>query len=328
MAVYLTPNAKQRFFDSNGDPLVGGKLYTYEAGTTTPRETYSSLGGAANANPVILDANGECDVWITEGLSYKFVLKDSSDVTQWTVDNISLLSPDAESIVTKTTTYTATVNDSIILVETSAGWTLSLFTAVGNSGKHLTIKKTSNDFNALTIDANGSETIDGATTTSLNTQYESIRLFSDGTGWQVLDRRTSAGWISYAPTYTGFGTISNNDTFYKRNGDSLDISIKFTAGTPTSTQARISLPSGLTVGKFGSTKFHLVGKGTRDNSGSSFSRDFGAYAINGNSYLVFSLINNNGTASGENAENGDAFTTNGDDVVFHVTGIPITGWSA
>jgi hypothetical protein len=31
----LAPVARQRFFDANGDPLVGGKLYSYQAGTTT-----------------------------------------------------------------------------------------------------------------------------------------------------------------------------------------------------------------------------------------------------------------------------------------------------
>lgn len=86
----LTPWAKQAFFDANGDPLASGKLYTYEAGTTTPLATYTnSTGVTANANPIILDARGECSVWIDSSAAYKFVLKDSSDVTIWTIDQIS-----------------------------------------------------------------------------------------------------------------------------------------------------------------------------------------------------------------------------------------------
>ena len=84
----LAPVIKQRFFDSNGDPLAGGKLYSYIAGTSTPLGTFTDAGGGTpNANPVILDANGEADVWIGSG-TYKFVLKDTDDVTQWTVDDV------------------------------------------------------------------------------------------------------------------------------------------------------------------------------------------------------------------------------------------------
>lgn len=95
----LPPVLRQRYFDANGNPLAGGKLYTYQSGTTTPQATYTdSGGGTPNANPVVLDANGEAAVWVDPELSYKFVLKDSNDVTQWTVDGvIGLLTSDAVS---------------------------------------------------------------------------------------------------------------------------------------------------------------------------------------------------------------------------------------
>lgn len=80
---------KFRAFAENGDPLAGGLLYSYEAGTTTPLATYTTRAGSvANANPVVLDANGEADVWLTPGVEYKFVLKSAAEVTQWTVDNV------------------------------------------------------------------------------------------------------------------------------------------------------------------------------------------------------------------------------------------------
>jgi hypothetical protein len=86
----LAPVLKQRFFDANGDPLVGGKLYTYIAGTSTLLGTFTDAAGVTpNTNPVILDANGEAFVFLDSDSSYKFVLKDSSDVTQWTLDNVS-----------------------------------------------------------------------------------------------------------------------------------------------------------------------------------------------------------------------------------------------
>lgn len=84
----LAPNIKHRFFDSNGDPLSGGKLFSYDAGTTTPRVTYKDPDELQpNTNPIILDANGECDLWLGSA-TFKFVLKSSADVTQWTVDDV------------------------------------------------------------------------------------------------------------------------------------------------------------------------------------------------------------------------------------------------
>lgn len=83
---HLMPLPRLRFFDSNGDPLSGGKLYTYAAGTSTLLATYTDQTEVVqNANPVILDSNGEASVWIGAS-SYKFVLKTSADVTIWTVD--------------------------------------------------------------------------------------------------------------------------------------------------------------------------------------------------------------------------------------------------
>lgn len=85
----LAPTPKLQFFDANGAPLVGGKLYTYAAGTTTPLASYTdSAGNTANTNPVILDSRGEANVWLGAA-SYKFALYDSTNVLIWTVDNIN-----------------------------------------------------------------------------------------------------------------------------------------------------------------------------------------------------------------------------------------------
>lgn len=89
MTASLIPTPVMQFFDSNGDPLVGGKVYTYAAGTSTPLATYTDQGGATpNANPVILDSRGEAAIWFG-GSSYKLVLKTSADVLIWTADNVT-----------------------------------------------------------------------------------------------------------------------------------------------------------------------------------------------------------------------------------------------
>lgn len=88
MTTFLSPQPILQFFDNNGDPLVGARLYTYEANSTTPLVTYTdSSGGTENPNPVIADSRGEMNVWLGPG-PYKFVLKTATDVPIWTVDNI------------------------------------------------------------------------------------------------------------------------------------------------------------------------------------------------------------------------------------------------
>jgi hypothetical protein len=77
-----------QFVDSNGRPLVGGKLYTYAAGTFAPLATYNkAVGRLRNPNPVVLDSGGFGDIAIRNA-AYKFVLKNRAGVTVWTVDNI------------------------------------------------------------------------------------------------------------------------------------------------------------------------------------------------------------------------------------------------
>lgn len=90
------------------------------------------------------------------------------------------------AVTSKTTTYTATTSDQVILNDTSsAAYTLTLYTAVGNTGRELFIKKTDSSSNLLTIDGNASETIDGDTTFVLDSQYDEISIVSDGTNWII-----------------------------------------------------------------------------------------------------------------------------------------------
>ena len=102
MTVSLSPlgGAGWQFFDDNGDPLSGGKLYTYAAGTTTPATTYTtSDGGTPNTNPIILDSAGRVpqEIWLTDGVTYKFALYTSTDTQIWVKDNIAPISASSSS---------------------------------------------------------------------------------------------------------------------------------------------------------------------------------------------------------------------------------------
>lgn len=96
----LSPQFDQQFFSNNGLPLAGGFIYTYAAGTTTPQAAYTdSTGVNPQTNPIVLDANGRAPIWLLN-IGYKFVLKDSNNVTLMTVDQVNPFAIGTGSITT------------------------------------------------------------------------------------------------------------------------------------------------------------------------------------------------------------------------------------
>lgn len=91
-AVKLSPIGNEVTLDDSGNLAVGWKLYWYLANTTTPENTYTdSTGGTPQTNPIILNARGEPanEIWLTQGVTYDLVIKDASDVTKRTVEDIT-----------------------------------------------------------------------------------------------------------------------------------------------------------------------------------------------------------------------------------------------
>lgn len=89
MAVLMTP-PYLTFFDNStpGIPLAGGLIYTYAAGTTTPKATFTdNTEGVLATNPIVLDAQGRATPWISG--SYKFVIKDALGNLIRTVDGVT-----------------------------------------------------------------------------------------------------------------------------------------------------------------------------------------------------------------------------------------------
>lgn len=93
----------------------------------------------------------------------------------------------AKSIVAKTAAYTLTSLDYTVTGDaTSAAFTLTLPTAVGITGRIYVLKKIDSSINIVTVDADGSETIDGALTYDLTDEGESITIQSDGANWIII----------------------------------------------------------------------------------------------------------------------------------------------
>jgi hypothetical protein len=93
MAYLPLINVVPQFFDNLGDPLVGGTLNAYVAGTSTPTNLFSDNTGTIAGTSVTLNSRGEPTiglVWVDTSVSYKLILKDSTASTIWTEDNISI----------------------------------------------------------------------------------------------------------------------------------------------------------------------------------------------------------------------------------------------
>lgn len=100
-------------------------------------------------------------------------------------------------------TVTASLTQRTYIFDTSGGaGTLNLPTAVGNAGQQFFVKKATPDADTVTIDANGSQTIDGALTVVLDNAYEGLTITSDG-----------ANWHGEARPYQGVTTIASDVNF-------------------------------------------------------------------------------------------------------------------
>ena len=90
MTAAIAVSPKKQFLDANGAPLVGGLLYTYDAGTTTPAASWTDQSQVAlNTNPIVLDARGECLLWLDPAKLYRLALYDADASLVWSVDNVS-----------------------------------------------------------------------------------------------------------------------------------------------------------------------------------------------------------------------------------------------
>lgn len=181
----------------NGSSIAASyKLFQYAAGTTTKTNTYTNSGkGTANSNPMTLNSDGRLDQDVYIDQSMKFVLAASSagdppSSSVWTVDN-ALANEQLWTTVSKTANYTVleTDRDKLILADaTSGSITIALLAAAtAGDGFQIAIKKVDSSSNAVTIDGNGTETIDGSLTLALANQHEITVITSNGTNWFVTN---------------------------------------------------------------------------------------------------------------------------------------------
>ena len=93
---YPCPQLRLYFHDGNGHPLVGGKLKTFVSNSTIPIRTVQTYrnaeGTVLNPTEITLDERGECTVFLTAGVIYRFELYDSDGALVLEQDGISVAS--------------------------------------------------------------------------------------------------------------------------------------------------------------------------------------------------------------------------------------------
>lgn len=131
-------------------------------------------------------------------------------------------------------------------------------------------------------------------------------------------------WESYTPTFTGFGTVSPSNVEWMRSGSNLMIRGDFTIGTPTATQARVSLPPNLTVGGV-SSSIQKVGDLARDAVSGLI---YNALAVKTQTYFTIAFVSDNSTAENVLAPaNGDVLGASGNRFSINNISIPIAEWA-
>lgn len=188
--VRLTPVPQMQFLDNNGDPLSGGHVHTYEAGTTTNQASYTdSTGNTANANPVVLDSAGRADIWLDVALSYRLDVHDSADVVVYSVDVVT-----AADVNRLEGTYLAVTFSSTPTFDSSVADIFSM-TLSGNVTSSTVSNAATGDVIGFQLcqDATGGRTFTWPATflrppviTSVASACTNLSFFYDGTNWRPL----------------------------------------------------------------------------------------------------------------------------------------------
>jgi len=205
----LSPTPKQQIFGTDGEPLVGGKIYTYAAGTSTPIATYTDYtAGTANTNPIILDSRGQANIWLLSTVSYKFIVRDANDVLLYTVDNIA-----------------------IPLDVNSFSSPPPIGDVTPNTGAFTTLTLTGTGASKLNVGTTGQR----PTAVTGMVRYNSTTAKFEGYG--------ASSWGALGGGATGGGV----DQIFIENGQTVTVNYTITAGNNAGTFGPVTINSGVTV---------------------------------------------------------------------------------
>lgn len=235
----LTPSPKQQIFGTDGLPLVGGKIYTYAAGTTTPIATYTDFGaGTANTNPIILDSYGQANIWLVNTTGYKFVVKTAEDVLLYTVDNISI-PLDLTSFAAPPPIGNTTPNTGAFTTLSASG-AVAFATTLGVTGAVI-LGNTLTVAGQLTLNNTGAAKLSVGTTAQRPTAVTGMVRYNSTTG--KFEGYGATTWGALGGGATGGGA----DQVFVENGQTVTTSYTLTTGFNAMSTGPITLASGVAV---------------------------------------------------------------------------------
>ena len=243
MATYERYPRGYPFFTNQVDdeglfPLSGGKLFYYEAGTTDEADTYSDPDGLVpNENPIILNSSGRLEdpVYLGSAQDYKERLEDADGnlILPWPQDDIPAAPTEAETTDTATARFvwsTKTANETLtggalvgkaLKADPTAGaFTLTLpsAVAVGNGVGGL-IAKSVTSANDVTVNTQGAQTINGASSYVLSAKDHTAYFLSDGANWRVALELMSDGSLPASRLKSTFISALSELKIIDRNAD-------------------------------------------------------------------------------------------------------------
>ncbi len=318
-------------------PLISGGVSAAPAfGLLTPA---GGGTGVANNAAATLTRSGNHALTLSTSGTTSLTLPTSGTVATLTgsevLTNKTLTEPQVNglhsNLTTHTTTTAITSSDDLIIADTSGGAFADTFPAASTGKWVLKFKKKSNDLSAYTLNRAGSDTIvdytTGLTSTSLNTIGEELEASSDGSSViYITNRRIPSVLVSYTPTFTGFGSVSNVSVFSAREGGNLRIIGKVTTGTSTGSEARVTLgfngvDGGLTTDTAKVASIRI--SGSWGLSATTLTTVKPILLESGVAYITFGLQVT--TTPDLNKTVGSSFG-NSTDVSFQAL-VPITGWN-
>lgn len=212
---FTLPALPLRLTDANGNILAGAKMYVFEAGTTTPTDCYTSSAlSVAHPNPLVADSGGMFDEAFFAAGTYKIRFTTAGDATIWEVDNYTVESSGSQI------NFPTAVKTANFSVSASDRGTVFLCDASGAPGLNVICSADSEELTdgfpffvvnlgatgSVTIQGNGSQTVDGAASQDITTQYGSVGYVSRGAaGWQSVMKSNLGDFItpvSFASTIT------------------------------------------------------------------------------------------------------------------------------
>lgn len=230
----LTANGNVTLGNSSADDItITGSLAasipvkttgTYNLGAATLGWLSLYLGNASNSNTVRVNTGTTSASWT---LTLPTAVSAAGQEARFSSAGVMSFTYGVVRAVT--TTDSPTVSDEILLCDATAGaFTVTLPAVSGLSGKRYKIKKTDSSTNAVTVDGNGSETVDGAANYKLYMQNECIEIVTTGsTGWSIVSAVGAAG--TYTPTLTNTTNIAAstlNAAFFSRTGNQVTVNVQ------------------------------------------------------------------------------------------------------